>query len=330
VTSLASYLCRTRAAALGPLFLAFGIAQAQASPTVFRGQVQPAPQHLYVASLSENAVYAFPLKNGIPSRTPDAVLYPPLSLSGIAVDPSGYLYAADGNGNEIDAFAPGASGKASPIRQVLTDASGFGALAIFGTYIIADGNDGQPVIYGKPPDTPGIICPVCVTQPLEVMQTGHIINTLTTDPYGTIYASVEDGGLYEYPLALSGVANLPYPLKPARIVGIDTQYYGGLAVDTKDIYARDRGNGKGQFILVNVIPVGSSTGTPVRQMETKPCGPILGGETGAFAISGDYLYVECNTQLGVFVYDKRGKGLVSPVFSLTGPFQHADYIALGP
>jgi hypothetical protein len=162
------------------------------------------------------------------------------------------------------------------------------------------------------------------------MQTGSIINTLTTGPDGTVYASVIDGGLYEYFPAYNGVTNFPYPLEPGRIIQIDAQYYGGLAVDGKDIYARDRGDGKGKYILVNVIPVTSTTGKPVRQMETKPCGSILTARTGAFLSSSGYLYVECNTPLGVFIYDNRDQGLVSPLFSLTGPFSSAYFIALGP
>jgi hypothetical protein len=301
-----------------------------------RWQEQPAPRHLYVATTgSENAVYSFPITNGIPSRTPDAVLYPNLkSVAGIAVDPGGYLYVADGNylptGTPIDVFAPGATGKANPIRQILTNDKGFGEVKLFGPYVVTNG-DGLPVIYAKPPDTPGTpICAVCITQPIEVLQTGHQLDALAMDPFGVIYASVLDGGLYEYPPMFSAMETPPYSQTPARIITIDTQYYGGLAVDTKDIYARDRGNGKGRYILVNVIPATSTTGKPVRQMEMKPCGPSLAGETAAFAIAGAYLYVECHTPEAVFIYDKLGKGLVSPIFSLTGPFQTPTDIALGP
>jgi hypothetical protein len=64
-------------------------------------------------------------------------------------------------------------------------------------------------------------------------------------------------------------------------------------------------------------------------MQAKPCGPRR-GLTGQFLILGDYLYVECNMPVGVFVYNKHDRRLASPIFSLTGPFGSASFIAAGP
>ena len=85
------------------------------------------PGHLYAAQGSDIAskVYRYPLgPNGLPSKVPDGELsldfqYP----GGIAVGPDGDLYVSSaGNGNACDhecfvaVFAPGASGRAKPIR----------------------------------------------------------------------------------------------------------------------------------------------------------------------------------------------------------------------
>jgi hypothetical protein len=34
--------------------------------------------------------------------------------------------------------------------------------------------------------------------------------------------------------------------------------------------------------------------------------------------------------VGVFIYNKHDRGVASPLFSLTGPFDSASFIAVGP
>jgi hypothetical protein len=98
------------------------------------------PKHLYIAQGDDIAgkVYRYRLNsNGLPSTKPDGVLHLDFTFpGGIAIGPDGDLYvASSGSGNDcghkcfVDVFAPGASGRAKPVR-VLNIPKGPGFIAV--------------------------------------------------------------------------------------------------------------------------------------------------------------------------------------------------------
>src|SRR6202022_2443171 len=120
-----------------------------------KGQTPPpAPQHLYLTSSVEGAVYSFPLTNGIPSSTPNAIITGLSEPSGIAVDDAGYLYVGDVGMSLIDVFAPGASGPAKPIRQIQAYV---GFMTLWDDFLIAQGGHGA-VVYSTAGN--GLIAPL--------------------------------------------------------------------------------------------------------------------------------------------------------------------------
>ena len=185
------------------IFCAVACLTSVLSPLVVRSEVQHGEihgdvamhGHLYVASgpFATPGIYRFPLTDGLPATTPDAVLTGgnPSWPYSIAFDGAGYLYVSDISKDLINVYSPGAEGNEAPVRtisvplqaeSIAVNRAGY----LFTTY----GN------YGVEDFAPGA---GAGSQPLtQWSPNGGVISTLVMDASGRLYAQGEFGPIYRY------------------------------------------------------------------------------------------------------------------------------------
>jgi hypothetical protein len=276
-----------------------------------------APRHLYLTSLNDRSVYSFPLKNGIPSRSPDAVITGFSAPAGVAVDNEGYLYVSDAGTSTVDVFAPGANGPAQPIRQLPVY---LGDLISWQNYLIAQDKDDGVNVYRDEGD--GV--------PFEPIPSFHASLGMAVEPDGRLFLSWLGVSLLNVYHTALPPNRAKAPIKPAQAISL-ADHYGfsaGLAVDDRDIFAEVNEAGP---VRIAVLPINAQGVTkPRRVMITPVCN--AGAEIGsyAFAMYAGYLYEACAIADSVFIFDKRRSGHTQPLFTLSGPFPSVLQIALGP
>ncbi len=278
---------------------------------------EPPPRHLYVVSPFDGAAFSFRLTNGIPAKTPDAVITG-LSLPiGVAVDQQGYLYVSQGP-NGIDVFPPGATGQAQPIRHIPTYTR---EILAWKTYIVAQDVVDAVNVYDNAGDG----------TPIEEIPSIHASQGLAVRPGGTLYFtwySITN-------ITVFNTALFPRrtnaPLAPSQTISRTerTSFSAGIAADDREIFAEVFTGGPQR---IDVFPIDSDGPTkPRRVMVTPDCpgGPSQVASY-SYALYSRYLYVACNTRQSVLIYNKYGSGRVKPLYILSGLFNSINQIALGP
>jgi DNA-binding beta-propeller fold protein YncE len=299
---------------------AAGAAHYATQPSRITASGAPAPRHLYLTSPAAGAVYSFPLMNGVPSKTPSAIITGLSYPTGVAVDSAGYLYVSDVGTDFIDVFAPGANGPANPVRQIPTYAV---FMTLWDKYLFAQGKQATINVFPTSGNGP--------TPPLGRIFFGASDAGLTSSPDGRLFFtwwSVDE--LTVYDRFVPSKSSLWAP--PRQVVKLVSKYGGflwGVAVDDREIYA-ELLTGGGP-VRIGVLPIGSNG--PTRLSRVMIASACTGGSMSvsySLAIYSNYLYEACTSAQSVFIYDKRGSGRVNPLFSLTGPFIDIFTLALGP
>jgi hypothetical protein len=162
-----------------------------------KGSLPATPVHLYIAGgiFGTPGVYRFPVTNGLPATTPDAVLTGDLSgPSSVGFDGAGYMYVADAGVHVyggVKVYAPGSTGNAQPVRVITSYTQQFVWLAVNKAgylFVTADYNS----IYVYPPGANGAAPPLrVITPPKEIWD-------LLVDSTGRLYANLSVEAVYVY------------------------------------------------------------------------------------------------------------------------------------
>jgi hypothetical protein len=282
------------------------------------------PGHLYVAQGAdiEGRVYRFPLHaNGLPSKTPDGELtlgfrYP----GGIAVGPDGDLYvSSSGTANAcknktkcfVEVFAPGASGKATPVRvlyvpdqpqYIAVDQRGYLDVSIL------RGGGARTNVYQ--PNASGNDQP---------------INQISSDGVNALAA--RRGIVYIETLArgIEGVHEHSPNHQPVYFAN-GPRYYtaNGVATDATQLYGEYYWLRGSEFFLAAAVYDLDHPGGPIRTIIGTGCrNRVSGGVLGyGLAVYKQYLFEGCiglgGPAGGVLVYDSSKGGKQAPLLQLRG------------
>jgi hypothetical protein len=300
-----------------------GVSQFAPTPVNATAGVTFQPGHLYVAQGADIAskVYRFPLQaNGLPSKTPDGELslgfrYP----SGIAIGPDGDLYvSSSGTANAckneakcfVEVFAPGASGKAAPIRvlyvpdqpqYIAVDERGYLDVSLL------RGGGGFTNVYN--PNASGN------DQPINQIGSDGV-NALAARR-GIVYIQTIVQGT-------EGVHEHSPNHQPINFANPRGEAANGIATDATRLYAEyysQRGN---ELFLAAAVYDLNHAGSPIRTIIGTGCKESMsGGALGyGLAVYKQYLFEGCielgGAAGGVLVYDGSKGGKQTPVMQLSG------------
>jgi hypothetical protein len=127
--------------------------------------VRNAPtKHLYVIEFDAvRAVLEYAIRGGIPDAKPDRVIAGLVGPNAIALDHEGRLFVLDGR--IVKEFAPGASGRAHPIREINVPLGlNIGTLAVDAQGYLYVGQKARVFVYG--PNARGRAKPVAIFTPI--------------------------------------------------------------------------------------------------------------------------------------------------------------------
>ncbi len=297
-------------------------------PPAARAQVSPTatltPGHLYVARGVDiqSKVFRYPLQpDGLPSSAPDGELtlgfrYP----SGIAIGPDGDLYvSSSGTANAcknekkcfVEAFAPGASHRAVPIRVLyVPEQPQYIAVDQRGYLDVSTLQGGGGVTNVYRPNASG------TDQPINEITTGGV-NALGASR-GIAYLQVISLGV--------GIEAMPEHAQSQPVYYKYGYNYSadGVATDGGRLYAQFFYRHHNKFFLATAIYRIGQPGQPMRTIVGTGCKATL--DSGALgyglAVYKSYLFEGCIGLGGaagaVLVYDATRHGWRKPVLQLPG------------
>jgi hypothetical protein len=283
------------------------------------------PEHLYVAQADDIAplVYRYPLDaEGFPAKKPDGVLHLGFRYVGsIAIGPDGELYVTkDGSQDdcrdrhkcEVDVFAPGASGRAKPVRvldvpqkplYVAVDQRGYLDVSTLKT----GGN------------TTNVYAPNASGDDKPINQLSGVgVNALAAS-HGIVYIEALDGGVEGLRERSPGGGNpIDFALGPGN------EPANGVATDAEHLFAEYYDLKGSTFFLATDVFKLDAPGNAARTIVGTGCRvSFSGGVLGyGLAVYKKYLYEGCiglgGGGGGVLVYDNTGNGRERPLEQLSG------------
>jgi hypothetical protein len=317
------------------IFLGTGVLCVSLGLAVFAGRALPAksepaftPGHLYAAQGSDIAskVYRYPLgPDGLPSKTPDGELALDfLFVGGIAIGPEGNLYvSSSGNGNACDrkcfvaVFAPGASGRAKPIRVLyIPQGPVFIAVDQRGYLDVHSYKTGYDLTDVYAPNASGHDRPIneFKTEGVDALAASHgVVYIQTSETW--VQSAAEHSTSH-------GVSYYRYPYYSAD----------GVVTDAEHLYAEVYyPSGSSFYLGTEIFDLDQPSG-PVRTIVGTGCQvSVSGGALGyGIAVYKQYLFESCidGQQAGVVqVYDSTESGMQRPIRQLHGGLAG---VAIGP
>ncbi|MGA8533457.1 MAG: hypothetical protein WB615_05060 [Candidatus Tumulicola sp.] len=294
---------------------------ADATKTMVGATFQPG--HLYVAQGADIAskVYRFPLQaNGLPSKTPDGELslgfrYP----SGIAIGPDGDLYvSSSGTANAcrneakcfVEVFAPGASGKATPIRVLyVPDQPQYIAVDQRGYLDVSLLRSGVGLTNVYSPNASGNDQP---------------INQISSDGVKALAARRGIVYIQTVTQGIDGVHEHARNHQPINFADPRGETANGIATDATRLYGEYYSQPGNELFLAVAVYDLDHAGGPIRTIIGIGCKErASGGALGyGLAVYKQYLFEGCialgGAAGGVLVYDGSKHGKQAPIMQLPG------------
>ncbi len=293
-------------------------------------------QHLYVSDRAAREVLRYPLTNGVPSQTPDAVIGGFSNPHGVAIGPDRRVYVVDVGARTLDIFAPAPTTGSKPVRVLaISHKIGLGIVAL-------DPAGKVYVGYSNSCTTDGFVCAnTDVYTPfdsgLHFLKTlsfgggpgGGILRSMAFDPSGAMVEEVGQQG----PNVFVPGSNI-YPV----FCGAEVDAGNVWGPTKNELFQTDFG-GNGRPPEVVVIPnymSNSDTHCPTYSTITSATVPIT--HPWAIATNGKYLYItdgyvkQANSG-AVLVFDPARTGNQTPVAALDGAASQLRFpigIAIGP
>lgn len=286
----------------------------------------PATVHLYVSDRGTKAVLRYPMTNGIPAETPDAVVSGFMDPRGIAIGPDRRLYVVDAALKVVAIYSPGPSSTAKPIRTLpIKHQYGMGTVGV-------DPKGNLYVAYTLNCTTDGFSCGY--TDVYSSFDSGSkFIKTLNFGggPGSTVIRSLawnRAGTLVEE----SGGQTVVVYYDPLRDMGNNYPIFCG-SVDSwgvtwgagNEVFETDLGGNAQQPPAVDVIPdylKGRINNCPSFYTITSATVPLSIPRT--ITTNGQYVYVtreyDAHLKSGVvFVFDPAKQGPQKPIATIQGP-----------
>jgi hypothetical protein len=293
-----------------------------------RHAVLPA-HHLYAAG---DAVYEFPLDDGIPAATPSNVLNlasgNSLEVLSFAVGPDGSVYAGgylqQGNYYAVNVYAPGASGNDPPVRTVnILHASADALLVDKQGFLFVGGlsDAGHAVVFVY---LPGGNIPI---QTIQVSQ-AYIPLGMALDHNGNLYVSSNESDVpivvYGHPIARPHFLRTLCARRPATRIAID---------ERDDLYLSEGHFTRGDHPAVAVLN-GRANSCPTKALRHISAERFRFTYVGAIATFAERLYVSvvlANGKFPIFTFDaRRGRQVPLNILTLSGVDDFGEFLAVGP
>ncbi|HLY00880.1 MAG TPA: hypothetical protein VKR56_00125 [Candidatus Cybelea sp.] len=281
-------------------------------------------KHLYVAQGADIAsiVYRYPLRaDGLPAKKPDGELDLDFRWVGsIAIGPDGDLYVTEtGTVNgcrnprtcRVDVFAPGASGKARPVRVLYTTLQPLYVAVDQRGYLDVETfhGEGYEITNVYRPNAGGHEKPIA-----QISSDG--VNALAAS-HGIAYIQTLTEGVEAANEDASGK-------QPSYFTYGSNYSSDGVATDAKHLYAQYYWQrGSAYFLATAVFDIGHP-GDATRSIIGTGCrGSVSGGALGyGLAVYKNYLYEGCldfpGQAGGVLVYENTTSGKEKPLEKLPG------------
>ncbi len=283
------------------------------------------PRHLYVAQADDIAplVYRYPINaQGFPAKKPDGVLRLGFRYAGsIAIGPDGDLYVTkDGSQDdcrdlhkcEVDVYAPGASGRAKPVRRLYVPQKPL--------YVAVDQHgylDVSTLATGG--NTTNVYAPNASGHDKPLNQISGVgVNALAAS-HGIVYIETLDEGVEGLRERSPGGGNpIDFALGPGN------EPANGVATDAEHLFAEYYDPQGSTFFLATDVFKLDAPGDAVRTIVGTGCRVSFSGGVLGYGLATykKYLYEGCidvgGGGGGVLVYDNTGNGRERPLERLSG------------
>lgn len=198
-------------------------------------------------------------------------------VTGLFINSTGYLYAADDNSRAIDVFAPGASGNVAPVERIAGASTGFvylGDVAVDSSSNIWAADFGANTVFEFAAGANGNVAPIASIH-LSAALGG--LSNVAVDSHDNIWVSTNaPAAIYEFSKGVTGTASPTLTITGAATA---MKSPAGLKVDTLgNVYVVDL-NVPAVFVFANGASGNAS-----------PSQTIAGSSTGLFCPTGIALH----------------------------------------
>lgn len=283
-------------------------------------------RHLYVSDAHQNAILRFVLTAGVPAQRLDAVIGGFRSVSGLATDAVGRIYAIDPIAQTLSIYAPSPTSSSKPVRVLpIGHAHGLGTVAV-------DEAGRVYIDWSQLCTTDGFSCGYSdVYSPFESGMTylktlnfgggpgGSVIRSMAFDELGSLIVELGSQGAAVYTDAFDGTG--AYGLFCGAV-----NDSGNAWGAKRELYETDLGGSQpktpAQIVVIPDYLAGKFANCPnfytITSLHTVPLRDPV-----AIATNGKYIYVtsKFNPQIGsglVFVFNPALPGPQTPLAIVSG------------